>query len=114
MGSCSEDLLKRDTIVQSEFEFDGSFKNYNFFSFNIACMCHYTAVVGDEISLPYNSANVRPAIIKSLPFQIVKIYGKLYINASTTTIVVLKQSYKIDQSYFTKKIDQYLYIKTKI
>jgi len=95
VGSCFEGLLKRDTIVQSEFEFDGSFKNYNFFSFNIACMCHYTAVVGDEISLPYNSANVRPAIIKSLPFQIVKIYGKLYINASTTTIVTLNKVLKL-------------------
>ena len=65
MGSCSEDLLKRDTIVQSEF--DGSFKNYNFFSFKIACMWRYTVVVEGEFSLPYNSANVRPAVIKSLP-----------------------------------------------
>ena len=31
MGSCFEGLLERDTIVQSEFEFDGWFKNYNFF-----------------------------------------------------------------------------------
>ena len=65
MGSCSEDLLKRDTIVQSEF--DGSFKNYNFFTFKIACMCHCTAVVEGEFSLPYNSANMRLAVTKSLP-----------------------------------------------
>ena len=67
MGSCSEDLLKRDTIVQSEFEFDGLFKNYNFFSFKIACMRDCTTVVKAEFNLPYNSANVRPAVIKSLP-----------------------------------------------
>jgi hypothetical protein len=40
VGSCFEDLLERDTIVQSEFEFDEWFKNYNFLSFEIACMCH--------------------------------------------------------------------------
>ena len=65
MGSCSEDLLKRDTIVQSEF--DGSFKNYNFFNFKIACMCHCTVVVEGELSLPYNNTNVQPAVTKSLP-----------------------------------------------
>jgi len=67
VGSCFEDLLKKSTIVQSEFKFDGSFKNYNFFSFKIACMWRYTVVVEGEFSLPYNSANVRPAVIKSLP-----------------------------------------------
>ena len=95
MRSCFEDLLKKSTIVQSECEFDGSFKNYNFFSFKIACMWRYNVVVGGEFSLQYNSANVRPAIIKSLPFQIVKIYGKLYINASTTTIVTLNKVLKL-------------------
>ena len=30
VGSCFEGLLERDIIVQSEFEFDGWFKNYNF------------------------------------------------------------------------------------
>jgi len=44
--SCFEDLLERDTIVQSEFVFDGWFKNYNFFSFKIACMCHCSVVMG--------------------------------------------------------------------
>ena len=29
--SCFEGLIERDTIVQSEFVFDGWFKNYNFF-----------------------------------------------------------------------------------
>ena len=68
MGSCFEDLLERDTIVQSEFVFDGWFKNYNFFSFKIACMRHCTAVVKAEFNLTYNSASVRPAVIKSLPY----------------------------------------------
>ena len=67
VGSCFEGLLEIDTIVQSEFEFDGCFKNCNFFSFEIACMCHRPAIVEDEFSLPYNSANVRLAVIKSLP-----------------------------------------------
>jgi len=46
VGSCFEDLLESDTIVQSEFVFDGWFKNYNFFSFKIACMCHCSVVMG--------------------------------------------------------------------
>jgi len=70
VGSCFEGFLERDTIVQSEFEFDGWFKNYNFFSFEIACMCYCSMVVEGEFSLPYNSASVRPAVIKSLPIRL--------------------------------------------
>ena len=47
--------------MQSEFEFDESFKNYNFFSFKIACMCHYLAVVDGEFSLLYNIQRKRAA-----------------------------------------------------
>ena len=66
VGSCFEGLSKRDTIVQSEFEFDIWFKNYNFFRFKIACVCYYPAVVKGQLRLPYNSTNVRPDLIKSL------------------------------------------------
>ena len=38
-----------------------------FFSFKIVCMWRYTVVVKGEFSLPYNSANVRSAVIKSIP-----------------------------------------------
>ena len=65
--SCFKDLLERDTIVQSEFVFDGWFKNYNFFSFKIACMCYCPAVVEGQFRLPYNSTNVWPSVKKSLP-----------------------------------------------
>ena len=40
VGSCFEDLLERDTVAQSEFEFDVLFKNYNFLNFEVVCMCH--------------------------------------------------------------------------
>ena len=33
VGSCFEDLIERNTVAQSEFEFDVWFKNYNFFKF---------------------------------------------------------------------------------
>jgi len=33
VGSCFENLLERDISVQSDFDFDGWFKNYNFFKF---------------------------------------------------------------------------------
>ena len=33
MWSCFEGLLERDTVVQTEFEFDIWFKNYKFFKF---------------------------------------------------------------------------------
>jgi hypothetical protein len=38
VGFYFEGLFERDIIVQSEFEFDGWFKNYNFLSFEVACM----------------------------------------------------------------------------
>jgi hypothetical protein len=44
VGSCFKCLFERDTIVQSEFEFYGWFKKYNFLSFEIVSMCpldHY-------------------------------------------------------------------------
>ena len=68
MGSCFEGLLERDTIVQLEFIFDGWFKNYNFFRFKHACMCHCPTVVDGQLRLTYNSANVRPSVINSLPY----------------------------------------------
>ena len=40
VGSCFEDLFKRDTGVQPELEIDGWFKNYNYLMFLVACMCH--------------------------------------------------------------------------
>jgi hypothetical protein len=30
VGSYFEDLVERDTVLQSEIKFDGRFKNYNF------------------------------------------------------------------------------------
>ena len=39
-----------------------------FFSFKIACMCHRPAVVEGQFKLSYNSANVRPSVINSLPY----------------------------------------------
>ena len=42
-----------------------------FFSFKIACMCHRPAVVEGQFRLPYNSANVRPSVMKSLPYKII-------------------------------------------
>ena len=58
MGSCFEGLFKRDIIVQSKFEFDGWFKNYNFFKF------------WNYLHMPLSSQTYSQAIIKSLSYSL--------------------------------------------
>ena len=68
MRSYFEAFIETNTLVQSDFDFDGWFKNYNFFRFKIACVCYCPAVVKGQLRLPYNSTNVRQSVIKSLPY----------------------------------------------
>ena len=67
MWSCFEGLLERDTVVQSEFEFDIWFKNHKFLSFEVVCTCHCYRGGEGQFRLLYDTANIRHAVIKSLP-----------------------------------------------
>jgi len=58
VGFCFEALFKIDIIMQSEFEFDGWLENYNFLSFEIACMCPLPLMINTALHLVRGSQDL--------------------------------------------------------